>query len=221
MTEKKETKKPIVKRNNREKKQVGEVPPPDRAVSDLSLKTLYHFVRTNEARDILRSIPSYEWTPDDESGVGTNNRLAFHAECITRVKHCWEILCPDYILPEGCASASSTRSKLVADHAWGVFDWLIEAFEREAVNEGGVSPTLLSQLPKSGGGPKSMMSVPLDIIIASFAEPLDQRRIDSAARLMAMVCSGLTGLKHLIKSIIIAYRTNKHKAFAAVSGQAP
>lgn len=194
MTERKEVKKQVVKRNPREAKQVAEVPPPERAVVDLALSTLYHFVRTNNAQELLRSIPSYEHTVEDTCESLTNNRLGYHAECITRVKHCWEILCPDYILPEGCASIPSTRSKLVADYAWGVFDWLIEAFEQEAAVEGGVSTTLLAQLPKSGGGPKIMMTTPLDIIIVSFAEPLDQRRIDNGARLMALVCSALSNI---------------------------
>jgi hypothetical protein len=188
VTDWKEIKKQAVKRNTREKIQVSEIPPPDRAAVELSLSTLYHFLRTNDARELLRYIPSYEHLVDDDSEMWMSNRLAYHAACITRVKHCWEILKPDYILPEGCSPIPSKRSNLVADHAWGVFDWLVEAFERDAASEeGGVSLILATQLPKSSGGSKTIMDIPLDIIIASFSEPLDQRRIDSGARLMTLV----------------------------------
>lgn len=187
VTDRKEVKKQVPKRNPRGQKQIGEIPPPERAVVDLALTTLFHFVRTNDARVILSSIPSYEASIEDEVNDTTSSRLAFHAESISRVKHCWEILSPNYILPEGCNPIPSKRSKLVADYAWGVFDWLVEAFEREAANEGGVSPTLLAQLPKSSGGPKVIINTPLDIIAASFAEPLDQRRIDSGTRLLALL----------------------------------
>lgn len=199
-----------MKRNTREEIQVSEIPPPDRAAVDLSLSTLHHLLRTNEAREVLRSIPSYEYTLGDDSVASTSNRLAYHAAGITRVKHCWEILKPDYILPEGCSPIPSKRSNLVADHAWGVFDWLVEAFEHDAASqEGGVSLVLANQLPKSNGGPKTMMDIPLDIIVASFSEPLDQRRVDSGARLMTLVSLASSYIHSLSHSLLSSSRSQK------------
>ena len=178
-----------MKKSGREKKQVSEIPPPERALVGLSLDTLHHFLRTNDAQELLRSIPSYERPLEDESETQVGSGLAYHAICITRAKHCWEILKPDYILPEGCSPIPSKRSQLVADHAWGVFDWLVDAFERDGSKTGGVSSMLVEQLPKSSGGAKGMISIPLDIIVASFSEPFDQRRIDGGAKLLTLVSS--------------------------------
>lgn len=207
VTDWKEIKKQAVKRNTREKIPVSEIPPPDRAVVELTLSTLYHFLRTNDARELLRSIPSYERPIDDDSETQMSNRLAYHAACITRVKHCWEILKPDYILPEGCSPIPSKRSNLVADHSWGVFDWLVEAFERDAA--GGVSLMLASQLPKSSGGSKTMMDIPLDIVVASFSEPLDQRRIESGARLMTLVSLASLYISDISDSLVSSLRLQK------------
>jgi hypothetical protein len=164
-----------------------DIPPPERSVALLALDTLYHFIRTNEARHILATLPSYDHRPRDRSNVLHDNPLSFHATCIARAKHCWQILRPEFILP---SDQGSDLSQPVADHAWSVLEWLLEAFERD-LSDGDGEPLLASQLPPSSKekGPRLMVEIPLNIISSCFHEPLEVRKVECATKLMELVCS--------------------------------
>lgn len=180
----KEIKKPAPKRRSHTSHQVPEILPPEPGVADLAIDTLYHLLRTNSVQHILRALPSYDVTLGDDSSDVVGNPLAYHAACITQAKHCWEMLAPNFIRPESRDPVLFDDAVLIADHAWPVFEWLVDAFERDG--KGGVSTMLASQLPKSSGGPKMVLDVPLDLIFTAFALPSDHRRIDASMRLLSL-----------------------------------
>ncbi|CAG8578968.1 5452_t:CDS:2 [Acaulospora colombiana] len=183
---KKEVKKVTKKRRNSSKQQVPDITAPERSVVLLALDTLYHFIRTNEAHHILATLPSYEHRPNDRSDTLQDNPLSFHATCIARAKHCWQTLMPEFILP---SEHDSDPSQLVADHAWGVLEWLLEAFSKDSIDAGGKSVLLASQLPPVNDGPKVMVDIPLDIIASCFHEPLEMQKVECAAKLLELVRS--------------------------------
>ncbi|PVF97536.1 hypothetical protein CPB86DRAFT_775201 [Serendipita vermifera] len=181
---KKEVKKVTKKGRNALKQQVSDIPAPERSVVVLALDILYHFIRTNEARHILATLPSYDHRPNDHSNVLHDNPLSFHATCIARAKHCWQMLMPDFILP---SEHDSDPSQLVADHAWGVLEWLLEAFSKDSIDGGGKSSLLASQLPPINDGPRVMVDVPLDIIASCVHEPLEMQKVECATKLLELL----------------------------------
>jgi hypothetical protein len=180
-----EIKKSGPKRRKRTAQDVPEITVPETEVVELAIDTLHHILRTNSVQDVLGVIPSYETTLEVDNTDFTGNPLAYHATCVAQAKHCWEILSPNFIHPESRDLVSSSESGPVADHAWLVFEWLVDAFERDG--KGGASNCLASQLPKSGGGPKMVLDAPLDAIFASFTPPSNSRRMDSGIRLLWLV----------------------------------
>ena len=161
--------------------------PPSQEAVDQALSVLHRFLATNGPNAMLGAIPSYE--NDEMRGEGDDismNPLQYHATIITRARHCWELLSPDYILSNVELPPGRGKGK-VGDNAWGVLGWFVEAFEKEAIAGGGASSSLANQLPKSASGIKTAMDAPLDIVIEAFAEPLDGQKVELGRRLLNLV----------------------------------
>lgn len=180
-----ETKKSTTKRRGRTVHDVQEVAPPETRVIELAIDTLHHILRTNSVQDVLAVIPSYETTFDVDNRDFTGNPLAYHATCVAQAKHCWEIFSPNFIRPESREPVSSSEFSPVADHAWPVVEWFVDAFERDGKE--GPSRCLASQLPKSSGGPRMVLDAPLDVIFAAFNPPTNPRRMEVSMRLLRLV----------------------------------
>ena len=170
---------------------MSEMASPTQEVVNMALRILHHFLHTNEARDLLCAIPSHEMPLEDDGDAMSGNPLAYHASTITQVKNCWELLSPGFIMTE--PSEVKTRCRLVGDDSWPVLEWLIRAFERDGIAHGGPSPMLASQLPTSEFGPRLVMDVPLDILVSTFEEPLEERKVGMGASLLHSVSGHTLG----------------------------
>jgi hypothetical protein len=179
--------KPVKRRGTAKSR--GEIPivtPPSQEAIDQALSVLHHFLATNGPNAMLGAIPSYENDMMREEGHDGMNALQYHATIITRAKHCWELLSQDYILSNVELPPGRGKGK-VGVNAWGVLGWFVEAFEKEAIADGGASSSLANQLPKSSSGVKTAMDAPLDVVIAAFAQPLDGQKMELGRRLLNLV----------------------------------
>lgn len=203
--------KPTKRRGAAKSREPPQVVPPSQEAIDQALNVLYHFLNTNGPTTLLGATPSCENQELKEEGDDSMNPLAYHATIITRARHCWELLLPDYVLSGDDVSVGKGKGK-VGSNAWGVLGWLIEAFEKDAGVEGS-SNLLADQLPKSSTGVKAVMDAPLDIVFAAFAEPLDGQRMELGRRLLNLVGSTCTVRDALMP--LLAYWSHKSHATQA------
>lgn len=94
---------------------------------------------------------------------------------------------PEYVLPDS-DETSKARAGSIGENAWGVLGWLVEAFERDAQDNGGVSSLLVAQLPKpAGGGLRTAINAPLDLVFEAFSDPLKANKANIGSRLLDLV----------------------------------
>lgn len=161
-----------------------EIPPPSPEIVKLALDTLFSFLPTDSSVHLLSAIPSYEGSIENDRDEYRGNPLGFQAASITQLANCWQLFAPNFIRLTDQASPPSSRTNLVADHAWPVLGWIVSAFERNGLS------VLGRQLPKTNSGPKIVLDTPLDIAFSAIEGPLDTQIRSIGVRLVRMVSFG-------------------------------
>ncbi|KZT43632.1 hypothetical protein SISSUDRAFT_1057628 [Sistotremastrum suecicum HHB10207 ss-3] len=176
-------------------RQKAQVIPPVKATQE-ALDLLQAYCRTNDPASLMQGLPCHPLTQekpkplnedDYDSDFKRQASIAFNA------KDCWAWLAAGFITKadgseysddEDFESNGDPQSRAVGKYAWGVFEWLLNMWEKdEALNEASTgdkySPLLLQQVPapRTGTGLRWDVTVPLNVLFSCYSEGVNTNEI--------------------------------------------